>query len=921
MRLVLAVVSLALLAAPGARAATVGVEAGSVQVSGGAAAEAVDVHRGGADRIVVDALDDATQLDPLGPECVQSFNTEGTDSVVCDVTNLGARVRALLAGGDDEAQVSAPNGPLDFADLRGGDGNDRLTGGPGPERLDGDLGEDTLVGGEGADALEGGEGSDELTGGPGADVLFDNGESGEDTVDYTDKTIVSVTMDSQPDDGNATDGPDGARDSVGQGFERVLGTDGPDFLEGAAGMQVLVGNGGNDRLDGSFGPDRLLGGAGDDALAADDGFADLEVDCGAGTDTATGDAQDPQPVGCETATGFPAPAPADPGPGTQTTGTTSPTTGTTTTTTTTAGPGTTTTAATTPGVPVTPAPPGKEACAGPPLNRCYPVSETLTALRMPNLVGLTDSQALDLLARLKLELAGRAKLGYDRRSRSRLPSHPASRRWAENMVTRQSIAPGTVLVTGAGGRLTLDLQLWDGKDRETCAESADELKGLDLDTVRTALAARGCGVDDVKLVVKDSTTSPGEADANSGDRCELVRAAKSSGRVNDLDLTIAAPDSPALTDLRVSVKEFPGRPSFIASEDRRELWTLPKGASTFVVVVQDREGALVNGVEVFVDASQVTGTRRALIKTRTGANAASGRQDQGSVAIPLTSSRTGKVRVVAFGAPRNGSSVCGAAEVVVSDPGSSFATISGNQFRKTRAGGWEQDAAALRAASLGDVFNGIGSLFVRLWGTVSRAVSGDVVGTVKAREGTVRARVRKAVTVLDAGLLQMGAGRPIGADATLAQPVVADGLVVSGTAVGVGKGRMVAAGGGNLIFGQDAKGNIVADPAKLVGPDGASLVGPDGASLIGNDGSTLIGLDGASLTGADIGGLPDVKHIAASTILSHNGGAVISRDGAGVIARDGASVLSHNGGTMVAAGGLNMVAAGGGNMVAAGAGN
>ena len=53
---------------------------------------------------------------------------------------------------------------VDGADLRGGDGNDRLEGGTGRDFLIGGAGSNTLSGREGNDSLGGGEGNDIWTG-------------------------------------------------------------------------------------------------------------------------------------------------------------------------------------------------------------------------------------------------------------------------------------------------------------------------------------------------------------------------------------------------------------------------------------------------------------------------------------------------------------------------------------------------------------------------------------------------------------------------------------------------------------------------------------------------------------------------------------------------------------------------------------
>lgn len=87
----------------------------------------------------------------------------GTAAVVAD----------LLAG---RAKVSGRDGGTDrligIEDLRGGQGNDRLSGNTTANTLSGQIGNDTLTGRQGDDTLYGGKGSDHLYGGQGNDRLL-----------------------------------------------------------------------------------------------------------------------------------------------------------------------------------------------------------------------------------------------------------------------------------------------------------------------------------------------------------------------------------------------------------------------------------------------------------------------------------------------------------------------------------------------------------------------------------------------------------------------------------------------------------------------------------------------------------------------------------------------------------------------------
>jgi Ca2+-binding RTX toxin-like protein len=133
------------------------------------------------------------------------------------------------------------------------------------ENLIGTIGLDRLVGSPAANTFEGGEGGDTLDGRAGPDVLA--GQEGSDTVTYADRTsAVQVDPDGAPDDGNADDGPAGARDTVTLGTENIIAGAGGDTLRGNASANSLTGLGGSDVLRGLNGDDILSGGAGNDTI-------------------------------------------------------------------------------------------------------------------------------------------------------------------------------------------------------------------------------------------------------------------------------------------------------------------------------------------------------------------------------------------------------------------------------------------------------------------------------------------------------------------------------------------------------------------------------------------------------------------------------------------------------------------------------
>ncbi|MEA2479875.1 MAG: hypothetical protein QOJ07_1797, partial [Thermoleophilaceae bacterium] len=135
--------------------------------------------------------------------------------------------------------------------------------------------------------------------GAGADTL--SGGSGFDVVSYRDHdpdTIgpgVIASIGGGSDDGNSTDGADGARDDVRDDVEGLVGTDEDDVLTGTAGPDAIDGLGGEDRIDGGGGDDAISeqdaegsvvnGGSGDDLIEI---AGDFSADGGPGDDVVSG---------------------------------------------------------------------------------------------------------------------------------------------------------------------------------------------------------------------------------------------------------------------------------------------------------------------------------------------------------------------------------------------------------------------------------------------------------------------------------------------------------------------------------------------------------------------------------------------------------------------------------------------------------
>ena len=208
----------------------------------------------------------------VGTEASETINGGGGNDVVCAL------------GGNDR--------------LSGGNGNDRMFGGDGNDVIYGDAGADVVHGGSGNDGLSGGAGADALYGSAGGDKMY--GGPDFDTVSYSSATAgVRASVDNVANDGNGTDG---RADNIRSDVERVIGSRYPDsllgngganHLYGQGGNDVLHGYGGNDYLNGGTHADKLYGSTGNDRLVAKDGYRDVVIDAGAGTDWVSRDAGDP----------------------------------------------------------------------------------------------------------------------------------------------------------------------------------------------------------------------------------------------------------------------------------------------------------------------------------------------------------------------------------------------------------------------------------------------------------------------------------------------------------------------------------------------------------------------------------------------------------------------------------------------------
>ncbi len=277
----------------------------------------------------------ADQVFPIGPECIANGLTQADCVIPTDM----AIVVDLRSGNDSATSTTAQR-----VEWIAGQGNDTITGGPGTDvffaasvadgadtfsggdgldiaqyqertanlviRLDGvandgSLGEndnikqdvesivsgsgfDTIVGSFSPQIITGGPGNDTIDGGAGPDVMF--GGPGFDTVTYAGR---ARPVDADPtgvgDDGSITDGATvGARDTISDDVERLIGTNGGDTLTAGGALEELFGGPGADTLTsgpnggdlkGEAGNDTLVGGPAVDLL---DGGADDDLIQGGG---------------------------------------------------------------------------------------------------------------------------------------------------------------------------------------------------------------------------------------------------------------------------------------------------------------------------------------------------------------------------------------------------------------------------------------------------------------------------------------------------------------------------------------------------------------------------------------------------------------------------------------------------------------
>lgn len=194
---------------------------------------------------------------------------DGDDTVSFESDTSGVTI--YLRWGD-VIRVSENDTALNFENVIGGAGNDRL------------------IGSNDANVIIGGAGNDIIKSKDGGGVSF--GEEGNDT-------IKGNGLDESIDGGDNDDALSG-----NGGDDTVLGRDGNDTVNGNGGNDLLEGNGGADKVQGGKGndtlkgggdTDRLIGGRGNDSLEGGNGLDYLVGDNG--NDTLVGNAGDDRLTG------------------------------------------------------------------------------------------------------------------------------------------------------------------------------------------------------------------------------------------------------------------------------------------------------------------------------------------------------------------------------------------------------------------------------------------------------------------------------------------------------------------------------------------------------------------------------------------------------------------------------------------------
>jgi Ca2+-binding RTX toxin-like protein len=203
----------------------------------------------------VTVWDDSVAITAVPADCVLNAG-----NAVCTPAGQVLGIATISLGDQNDSTTFASfSGSI----IQNGEaGNDTLRSGSAFTQSTGGAGDDTLTGSDSANP----NASTAMAGGTGADTFV--GSVGDDSIDYSGATAVTVTP-----DGIANDGVPGENDNVGAGIHGIIGSDGDDSITGGPV---------DSRITGGLGNDTIAGGAGDDSI--DPGSGNDLVDGGNGDD-------------------------------------------------------------------------------------------------------------------------------------------------------------------------------------------------------------------------------------------------------------------------------------------------------------------------------------------------------------------------------------------------------------------------------------------------------------------------------------------------------------------------------------------------------------------------------------------------------------------------------------------------------------